>query len=93
MKLLYKPLGIMAGFISSRVGRSVFQSLWMRIDEEPPPRPGTGEGTLGKVVAAQALQAGVMAATAATVNRLFARLFHHLVGAWPEKPPESEPED
>ncbi|MEA2211233.1 MAG: hypothetical protein QOF83_1181 [Solirubrobacteraceae bacterium] len=93
MKLLYKPFGIIAGLISSRLGRSVFKSLWMRIDEEPPPRPGTGEGSLGKVVGAQALQASVMAATAATVNRLFARMFHHLIGTWPEKPPEPEPED
>ena len=93
MKLLYKPFAIIAGLISGRLGRSVFRSLWTRIDKEPPPAPGTGEGSLGKVVTAQVLQAGVMAATAATVNRLFARLFHQLVGAWPEKPPEPETED
>jgi hypothetical protein len=93
MKLLYKPFGIIAGLISARLGRSVFQSLWMRIDQEPPPAPGTGEGSLGKVVGAQALQAGVMAATTATVNRLFARMFHHLVGSWPETPPEPETDD
>jgi hypothetical protein len=93
MKLIYKPFGIIAGLIASRLGRSIFRSLWTRIDDEPPPRPGSGEGSLGKVVAAQALQAGVMAAVAAAVNRLFARSFAHLIGSWPEKPPEPETED
>lgn len=93
MKLIYKPFGIIAGLIASRLGRSIFESLWMRIDDEPPPKPGTGEGSIGKVVGAQALKAGVMAAAAAGVNRLFARAFHHLLGAWPEKPPEAETED
>ena len=27
-----------------------------------------------------------MAASAATVHRAFAKTFHYLVGAWPEKP-------
>ena len=94
MKLIYKPFAIIAGLIASRLGHSIFQSLWTRIDKEPPPRPGSGEGSLGKVVGAQALQAGVMAAVAAAVNRIFARSFHHLVGSWPEKPPpEPETED
>lgn len=90
MKLLYKPFAIIAGIIASRLGRTVFKSLWAKIDEDPPPRPDTGEASMGKVVGAQALQAGVMAAAAAVVHRLFARSFHHLVGEWPEKPPEPE---
>jgi Protein of unknown function (DUF4235) len=92
MKILYKPLSIIAGFVSARLGRSVFQSVWTKIDEAPPPVPGTGEASLAKVVGAQALQAAVMAGVAAAVDRGFARSFHHLVGAWPSKPPKPEPE-
>lgn len=92
MKLLYKPFAIIAGLIASRVGRSMFRSLWAKIDEAPPPAPGTGEAGLVKVVGAQALQAGVMAAVAAAVDRFFASTFHHLVGVWPEKRKE-ESED
>lgn len=90
MKLLYKPLALIAAIIAKRIGRSTFRSLWAKIDEAPPPRPGTGEGTVVKVVGAQALQAGVMAGVAAGVDRVFARMFHHLIGAWPEKPPEEK---
>jgi hypothetical protein len=92
MKLIYKPFAIIAGLIASRLGRSVFRSIWTRIDDTPPPKPGT-DGSLGKIVGGQALQAGVMSGTRATVDHLFARLFHHLVGEWPEKQPKPEKED
>jgi hypothetical protein len=90
MKLLYKPFSIIAGLIAARIGRSAFRALWARIDDEPPPAPGTGQASLGKVVGAEALQAGVMAGVAAGINRVFASSFHHLVGAWPEKPPQEK---
>ncbi|HEX8975803.1 MAG TPA: DUF4235 domain-containing protein [Solirubrobacteraceae bacterium] len=92
MKLIYKPFALMAGLIASRLGRSAFQTLWTRIDDAPPPKPGTGEGSVAKVVGAEALKAGVMAAVAAAVNRMFAGTFHYLVGTWPEKPPKAEEE-
>jgi hypothetical protein len=90
MSLLYKPFAIIASLIASRIGRSVFRSLWSRIDDQPPPDPGSGEGSLVKVVGAKTLEATVMAAAAATVSRLFAGLFHHLFGVWPKKPAEAE---
>ncbi len=93
MRLLYKPFAIIAGMISKRVGRSAFRSMWSAIDDRPPPRPGTGEASAGKVVGAQALQAAVMAGAAAAVDRAFASTFRYLVGAWPEKPPKPEHED
>ncbi|MGH2866243.1 MAG: DUF4235 domain-containing protein [Solirubrobacteraceae bacterium] len=92
MKLLYKPFALIAKFVIGRLSRSLFKSLWGRVDDEPPPLPGTGEATTAKVVGAQALQGAVMAGTAAVVNRTFARFFHHLIGAWPEKRPAPEPD-
>jgi hypothetical protein len=90
LRLLYKPFAIVSGLIAARVGRSVFRGLWSKIDDQPPPAPGTGDGSVGKVVAAQALQAGVMAGVAAAVDRAFAVAFHHLIGIWPKKPPKPD---
>ncbi len=90
MRLLYKPFGIIAGIIAARLGRKAFDSVWTKIDETPPPRPGTGQGTAVKVIGAQALRAGVMAASAAAVDRVFARGFHYFIGLWPKKPPKPD---
>jgi hypothetical protein len=90
LRLLYKPFAIIGAIVAGKLGRSVFRSVWAKIDDAPPPTPGAGEGSTFKVVGAQALQAGVMAGTAAAVDRTFARFFHHLIGIWPKKPPEPE---
>ena len=93
LRLFYKPFAIVGAIIASKLGRSIFRKIWAKIDDEPPPTPGSGGAGTLKVVGAQALQAGVMAGTAAAVDRTFARFFHHLIGIWPKKPPEPEDED
>ena len=90
MKLLYKPFAIIGGMIAARLSRAVFKSVWSSIDDAPPPLPGTGQGSVAKVVGGQALQGAVTSGVRATVDRLFARAFHHLIGAWPEKPPKPD---
>jgi Protein of unknown function (DUF4235) len=90
MKFLYKPIALISSIIARRLGRSAFRSLWAKLDDAPPPRPGSGEASVIKVVGAEALQAGVMAAVAAAVDRAFARAFHHLVGTWPDEPAGEE---
>ena len=90
LRLLYKPFAIIGAIIAGKLGRSLFRKIWAKIDEEPPPTPGAGGASTIKVVGAQALQAGVMAGTAAAVDRTFARFFHHLIGIWPKKPPKPE---
>lgn len=92
MRLLYKPLAIIAGIAARLLGRQTFRALWSRIDQEEPPQPLTGEGSTIKVVGARALQAGVMAGAAAFIERMSARAFHHVIGIWPKKKPEPDPE-
>ena len=90
LRLLYKPLAIISGLISARIGRAIFRAIWRRIDNEPHPSPGSGRGSAAKVVGGEALQAGVMAAVAAAVDRAFATGFHNIIGVWPKKPPEPD---
>jgi hypothetical protein len=90
MRLLYKPLALIAGLIARMLGRSTFRAVWARVDDQPPPEPLTGQGSLAKVVGARALQAGVMAGSAALIERLAARFFHHLIGIWPKKLPDPD---
>lgn len=88
LRLLYRPLAIVGAIVAGRLGKSIFSKIWAKIDDAPPPKPGTGEGTTAKVVVARTLEAGVMAGTAAAVDRTLARFFHHLIGIWPKKRPE-----
>jgi hypothetical protein len=88
MRLLYKPFGIIGAIIASLIGRKAFDSIWAKVDDAPPPKPGTGQSTAVKVVYAQALRAAVMAASAAAVDRVLARGFHYAIGIWPKKPPK-----
>ncbi len=83
MKFLYKPFGIIAGLISSRLGRSAFRSMWSKIDDREPPGATTEEASLQKVVGAAVLEAAVMAGVGVAVDRAGAKAFQYLTGAWP----------
>ena len=93
MRIFYKPFALVAGVISARVGKSVFKSVWSKIDEIEPPAATTKEASLPKVVGAAALEAATMASIAAAVNRGSARAFHYLTGIWPEKRSKKSEED
>jgi hypothetical protein len=91
MRLLYKPFGLIGGLIAARIGRSLFNSLWERFDDKPPPPSGANASTT-KIVASHVVEAGMMAGVAAAVDHWGARVFHHLIGVWPEKQPKYEDE-
>jgi hypothetical protein len=92
MKILYKPVGLIAAVIAARLGRSVFKGVWARIDDADPPDPTTADAAFPKVVAAAALEAATMAGVGAAVDRAAARAFHHLTGIWPGEATESKSE-
>ncbi len=85
MRILYKPFAIIASVIAARLGRSIFRSLWSRIDDVEPPAATAADASFPRVVGAAALEAATMAGVAAAVNHASARAFHHLTGIWPGK--------
>lgn len=85
MKLLYKPFGIVAGIVGGMLARRVFDAMWTRIDDAPPPTATTAQASLPRIVGAAALQGATFAATRAAVDRAGARSFEHLFGVWPGK--------
>jgi hypothetical protein len=93
MKILYKPFAILAGVIGARLGRSVFKSLWAKLDTSEPPAATAADASFPKVVGAAALEAATMAGVAAAVDRASARAFHYLTGIWPGKKASSKPEE
>ena len=91
MKFVYKPFAMVARSVGSKLGEAAFAALWGKVgDREHPPKPTAGRVALPKLAAAAALEAATLAAIEASIDQLTARAFHHLIGAWPEKPPEEE---
>ena len=87
MKILYKPFALIASAIAARLGKGIFSSLWAKVDDADPPKPGSPNAGLGKVVAAAALESATMASVAAVADRAAARTFEYLTGVWPVKEP------
>jgi hypothetical protein len=88
VKFVYKPFQLVAHSVATKLGKSAFHTVWGRVGEGE--QPTAGHVSLPRVAAAAALEAATMAAVGAVVDQLTARSFHHLIGAWPEKPPEAE---
>jgi len=85
VKLLFKPMALIAGVLAARAANAAFQSLWSMIDDREPPEPTTAETTTPKVVAAAVLEAGTQAAMGALATRVAAQTFNYLFGVWPGK--------
>jgi hypothetical protein len=83
MRLLYKPLSMIARSIASRLARSTFKGIWARIEEGDPPKPTAADSSLAKVVEAAALEAATMAAFTAAADRTAAHAFRYVFGVWP----------
>ena len=91
MKLLYKPFSLITGLIAARIGKSIFKSMWSRVDGgDKPPKPTAPDASFTKVVGGATLEAATMASVSAAADRAAAEAFHHLTGVWPGKPSEED---
>jgi hypothetical protein len=85
VKLLYIPFGILAGIVGARVGKKTFETIWPGW-AGPVPKPGEPDAGFSRVVIGAAVRGATLAGVAAAVKLVFARVFHHLIGGWPDKP-------
>jgi len=83
MKLLFKPFGIVAGFVASRASTAIFDQVWQRVDGGDLPDSDVREDPAGRAILAAALQAAIFAGTSAAVSRYGMHVFEHTFGTWP----------
>ena len=86
MKLLYKPLAIIAGLVASRAAGAIFRRLWAYLAKEtemPQAMDQYRRGT--EVVAAAVLKGAVFGGVKAFVDRAFANEYFRRTGVWPGK--------
>ncbi|MCW2998188.1 MAG: hypothetical protein JWN65_1737 [Solirubrobacterales bacterium] len=93
-KLLYKPFGIVLAVVTGKLAGALFDAIWPRLDRKGDgsvPAPTQRDATVGRAVAASAVQAATYAGTKAAVDRFGVRAFHHLTGLWAgTRSPEEE---
>jgi Protein of unknown function (DUF4235) len=83
-KLMYRPVGMIAGTLAGVAAGVVFKRLWkLAANEDDAPEPLDPDHTWGQVLAAAALQGAVFALVKAAVDRAAASGVKRMTGKWP----------
>jgi hypothetical protein len=88
MKLVFAPIGIIAGLLAGLVAQKGFERLWAAFDDEEPPEPDQRDPSYPKLIAALVVEGAVFRLTKGVVDHGVRRGFAGLTGSWPgeEKP-------
>lgn len=83
-KLLYWPIGLVAGMLGARLAGRLFRRTWRLAGREgdPPEAKAQGHG-LVEIVAAATVKGAVFGGVKALVDQVSARGFAHATGVWP----------
>jgi hypothetical protein len=90
MKLLFRPISVIAGVLAGLVGTKVFERLWGLVDAEEPPSPEHRELSWTKLVAALLLEGAIFRLVRGLTDHGARRAFARGTGRWPgeERPSE-----
>ena len=82
-KVLFTPVGILAGLAAGFAGKVAFDQIWKLIDEEEPPEPEHREASMVKLVLALAIQGAIFRAVRGIAEHGARRGFQRWSGQWP----------
>jgi hypothetical protein len=83
-KLLYKPVGLLAGAGAGLLAGLVFKKVWqVASGSEDAPEALDQERSWGEILVAAALQGAIFAIVKAAVDRASAEGVRKLTGTWP----------
>jgi Protein of unknown function (DUF4235) len=83
MKLLFAPIGIIAGLLAGMVAQKGFDRLWAVFDEEEPPEPDQRDASYPKLIAALLVEGAVFRLTKGVVDHGVRSGFARMTGKWP----------
>lgn len=91
MKLIFAPIGIIAGLIAGILAQKGFEKAWALIDDEEAPAPEHREVSFPKLIAALLVEGAVFRLVKGLVDHGTRSSFAKLTGRWPgEEAPERE---
>jgi hypothetical protein len=83
-KLLYRPVGLLAGAAAGLIAGAVVKQVWkLAAGQDDTPEALDEQRGWGEILAAAALQGAVFAAVRAAVDRGSAQGVRRLTGHWP----------
>jgi len=83
VKVLFAPIGVIAGLIAGFAAQKGFERLWAIFDEEDPPGAEDREVSYLKLVAALLLEGAIFRLVKGMVDRGARSGFSFFTGRWP----------
>jgi Protein of unknown function (DUF4235) len=87
VKLIFAPIGIVAGLLAGLVAQKGFERLWSAFDEEEAPAPDQRDASFPKLIAALAVEGAVFRLTKGLVDHAVRSGFARTTGRWPGEEP------
>jgi hypothetical protein len=89
VKVLFAPIGILAGLAAGFAAQKGFERIWAVIDDEDPPEAEDREVSYPKLIAALALEGAIFRLVKGMVDRGARSGFASVTGTWPGEEEES----
>lgn len=83
MKLIFAPIGIVAGLLAGLAAQKAFDRLWAVFDEEEPPEPDQRQIRYAKLIPALLIEGAIFRLTKGLVDHGVRGGFARLTGKWP----------
>ncbi|MEZ5078174.1 MAG: DUF4235 domain-containing protein [Solirubrobacterales bacterium] len=87
-KVLFVPVGVLAGLIAGFVARRTFERIWALVDSEDPPEPDRRGVSVAKLAAALALEGAIFRLAKGLTEHGARSGFASATGRWPGTEPE-----
>ncbi len=82
-KLLFSPVGIVAGLLAGLLARRGFERAWAAFDDEEAPEPDQRDAPFAKLIPALALEGAIFRLVKGLVDHSSRRGFRRMTGRWP----------
>jgi hypothetical protein len=83
VKLIFAPIGIVAGLLAGLLAQKGFDRIWALVDDEEPPEPDQRDVPYRKLIPALLVEGALFRLTKGLVDHRVRGMFAWLTGSWP----------
>jgi Protein of unknown function (DUF4235) len=87
VKLIFAPIGIVAGLLAGLLAQKGFDRIWALVDDEEPPEPDQRDVPYRKLIPALLVEGAVFRLTKGMVDHGVRGAFSRMTGRWPGEEP------